>query len=287
MSKVWFITGSSRGLGLALTEAVLETGASVIATARKPSSLDHLIQKYGAKIFPVALDVTNNEQVLAAVKAGHEHFGRIDVVVNNAGYADTASIEDTPLDSYRAQFDTNYFGVVYVTRAVLPILRKQGSGYILNVSSVGGRVGTPGLAAYQSAKWAVGGFSTVLAAEVGPLGIKVTCLEPGGMNTDWAGSSMKVPPVSEPYQQTVGAFAAMIRKFNGQAPSSLEKIAGIILKLSELDEVPLRLMVGPDAVHFGGQAGEALKASDEKWKELSLSSAEQKEFGGLPGDVKI
>ncbi|CZR68600.1 probable Acetoin(diacetyl) reductase [Phialocephala subalpina] len=286
MSKVWFITGSSRGLGLAITEAVLQSGASVIATARNPSSLDHLVQKYGSKILPLALDVTNNDQVLAAVKAGHEHFGRIDVVVNNAGYADTVAIEDISLDSFHAQFNVNYFGVVYVTKAILPILRKQGSGYIINVSSAGGRMGTPGLAAYQSAKWAVGGFSTCLSQEVAPLGIKVTVMEPGGMNTDWAGSSMNVPSVSEPYQQTVGVFAEMIRKFAGQAPSSLEKIAGIVMKLAGLDEVPLRLLVGPDAVHFGGQAGENLKASDEKWKELSLSAADQ-EFTGLPSDVQV
>jgi len=286
MSKVWFITGSSRGLGLALAEAVLGTGASIIATARNPSSLDHLVQKYGDKVFPLPLDVTKNDQVLAAVNRGHERFGRIDVVVNNAGYADIAAVEDITLDSFHAQFETNYFGVVYVTKAVLPILRKQGSGYIINISSVGGRMGTPGLSAYQSAKWAVGGFSSVLAQEVGSLGIKVTVLEPGGMNTDWAGSSMSIPPVSEPYQQTVGAFADMIRKFAGQAPSSLEKIAGIVVKLSGMDDVPLRLMVGPDAVHFGSQAGETLKAEDEKWKELSLSAAEQ-EFTGLPRHVKV
>lgn len=286
MSKVWFITGSSRGLGLAITEAVLKSGASVIATARNPSSLEHLVDKHGSKILPLALDVTSIEQVLSAVKAGHEHFGHIDIVVNNAGYADTVAIEDISLDSFHAQFNVNYFGTVYVTKAVLPILRKQGAGYIINVSSVGGRMGTPGLAAYQSAKWAVGGFSTCLSQEVAPFGIKVTVLEPGGMNTDWAGSSMSIPPISEPYQQTVGMFAEMIRKFAGQAPSSLEKIAGIVLKLSDLGEVPLRLLVGPDAVHFGGQAGEALKTSDEKWKELSLSAAEQ-EFTGLPGDVKV
>ncbi|KAF8854780.1 NAD(P)-binding protein [Acephala macrosclerotiorum] len=219
---------------------------------------EHLVEKYGSKILPLTLDVTNNEQVLSAVKTGHEHFGRIDVVVNNAGYADTVAVEDISLESFHAQFGVNYFG----------------AGHIINISSVGGRMGTPGLAAYQSAKWAVGGFSTCLSQEVTPFGIKVTVIEPGGMNTDWAGSSMSIPPVK------------MIRKFAGQAPSSLEKIAEIAVKLSGLDEVPLRLLVGPDAVHFGGLAGQALKALDEKWKELSLSAAEQ-EFTGLPGDVKV
>jgi NAD(P)-dependent dehydrogenase (short-subunit alcohol dehydrogenase family) len=285
MSKVWFITGSSRGLGLAITEAVLESGDSVIATARNPSSLDHL-QKYGDKVLPLRLDVTKADQAAEAVKKGHEHFGRIDVVVNNAGYADTVAFEDMEPESFRSQFETNFMGTVHVTKAALPILRKQGSGHIMNVSSVGGRMGTPGMSAYQSAKWAVGGFSTVLAAEVGPLGIKVTVLEPGGMNTDWAGSSMKIPPVSEPYQQTVGAVAGMLRKFAGQAPSSLEKIAGVIIKLSDMDEVPLRLMLGQDAVLYGGQAGDNLKAEDKKWEELSLSVS-SREFTGLPVDVKV
>ncbi len=185
MSKVWFITGSSRGLGLAIAEAALETGASIIATARTPSQLEPLVKKYGAdKVLPIALDVTNNEQVLQAVTAGHDRFGRIDIVVNNAGYADVASIEDMTVESFRHQMDTNFTGVVYVTKAVLPILRKQGSGYILQVASLGSRVGSVGFGPYQSAKWAVAGFTTILAQEVAPFGIKVTSLEPGGMKTE-------------------------------------------------------------------------------------------------------
>lgn len=285
MSKVWFITGSSRGLGLAITEAVLESGGSVIATARNPSSLDHLEKKYGGKVLPVRLDVTKTDQVAEAVKQGHEHFGRIDIVVNNAGYADTVAFEDMDPSTFRSQFDTNFMGTVHVTKAVLPILREQGSGYIMNVSSLGGRMGTPGMSAYQSAKWAVGGFSSVLANEVAPLGIKVTVLEPGGMNTDWAGSSMKIPPISEPYQQTVGAIADMLKKYAGKSPTSTEKVAGVIIKLSTMDEVPLRLLLGSDAVHFGGQAGDTLKAEDKKWEELSLSVSD--DFTGLPDDVKV
>src|SRR6185437_3246266 len=145
----------------------------------------------------------------AAVAAGTAAFGRIDVVVNNAGYANLAAVEDITLDDFRAQVDANLFGVVNVTKAALPALRAQGAGHIIQVSSVGGRLATPGLSAYQAAKWAVGGFSEVLASEVGPLGIKVTVLEPGGMRTDWAGSSMRVPPISEPYQSTVGVVAGM------------------------------------------------------------------------------
>jgi NAD(P)-dependent dehydrogenase (short-subunit alcohol dehydrogenase family) len=273
MSNVWFITGTSRGLGLAIAEAALNSGASVIATARNPSQLDNLVSKYGAdKVLPLALDVANNDDVLRAVKAGHDKFGRIDIVVNNAGYADTAAVEDLTVEDFRAQIDANLLGVVYVTKAVLPILRKQGSGHIFQVSSLGGRVGTPGLSAYQSAKWAVGGFSTVLAQEVAPLGIKVTVLEPGGIRTDWAGSSMKIPPVSEPYKQTVGAVAEMLRSDAKMFPSLPEKIADIVLKLSEEKEPPLRLLIGPEAGDYAANAAKVIAESDEKWMWLTLSS---------------
>ena len=157
----------------------------------------------------MALDVTDPDAAAAAVAAGAGAFGRLDVVVNNAGYANLASVEDITLADFRAQVDANLFGVVNVTKAALPILREQGSGHIIQVSSIGGRLATAGLSAYQAAKWAVGGFSEVLAREVGPFGIKVTVLEPGGMQTDWAGSSMRVPPVSQPYQPTVGVMARM------------------------------------------------------------------------------
>ncbi|KAL2808447.1 hypothetical protein BJX63DRAFT_439406 [Aspergillus granulosus] len=274
MSKVWFITGSSRGLGLAIAEAALDSGASVIATARKPEQLDGLVQKYGSeRVLPLALDVTSYEQVIQAVKAGREKFDRIDFVVNNAGYANTASVEDMEIDDFRAQVDANLLGVVYVTKAVLPILRTQNSGHIFQISSLGGRVGSPGLSAYQCSKWAVGGFSTVLAQEIAPFDIKMTVLEPGGIRTDWAGSSMKVPPISEPYQSTVGAFVEYLRKANGTEPSLPPKIAQIILKLTTEPDPPLRLLIGPDAVGYAGKVAEALSASDAKWRELSITSA--------------
>lgn len=273
--KVWFVTGSSRGLGLAVAEAALNNGDSVIATARKPEQLASLVDKFGSdRVLPVTLDVTNNDEVIQAVKAGHEKFGQIDVVVNNAGYANTCSVEDIDINDFRAQVDANLFGVVYVSKAVIPILRQQKTGgHIFQVSSLGGRVGSPGLSAYQCSKWAVGGFSTVLAREVAPLGIKVTVLEPGGIRTDWAGSSMHVPPVSEPYQQTVGAFVEMLRSSTGSEPSIPSKIADIMIKLLDEKEPPLRLLIGPDAAEYGRQTGEALAASDAKWHELSISSA--------------
>ncbi|KAJ5288308.1 hypothetical protein PENANT_c210G07676 [Penicillium antarcticum] len=274
MAKIWFITGSSRGLGLAITEAALNNGDSVIATARKPEQLGHLVEKFGIeRVLPVALDVTDNDQVVQAVKSGFERFGRIDVVINNAGYANTAAVEDIDVEDFCAQVNANLMGVVYVSKAVLPILRQQKSGHIFQVSSLGGRIGAPGLSAYQCAKWAVGGFSTVLSQEVAPFGIKITVLEPGGIRTDWAGSSMQVPPVSEPYRGTVGAFAEYLRKSSGSEASIPSKIADIVLKLLDEKEPPLRLLVGPDAVDYAGKAAEALSASDKKWRELSISSA--------------
>ncbi|KAE8415011.1 hypothetical protein BDV36DRAFT_229163 [Aspergillus pseudocaelatus] len=273
MTRVWFITGCSRGLGLAIAEAALNAGDSVIATARRPEQLAGLAEKYGGeRVFVLALDVSDNDQVIKAVKAGHDRFGRIDIVVNNAGYANSVAIEDIDIDDFRAQVDANLFGVVYVSKAVIPILRQQKSGHIFQISSVGGRLGVPGLSAYQCAKWAVGGFSTVLAREVAPFGINVTVVEPGGMKTDWAGSSMQIPPVSEPYKSTVGYMADMRRENLGNEPSIPSKVANIILRLSNEEEPPLRLLIGPDAVEHAEKAAEVLATSDAKWRTLSVSS---------------
>ena len=272
MSKVWFVTGSSRGLGLAIVEAALQNGASVIATARKPEQLQHLQEKYGERVLILALNVANNDEVIKAVSTGHQKFGRIDVVVNNAGYGDIASVEDVNIDDFRAQIDTNFYGVVYVSKAVAPILRQQRSGHIFQISSVGGRINSPGLAAYQSAKFAVGGFSGSLSQELAPFGIKITVLEPGGIATDFAGSSMKIPPISEPYQETVGTFAAFVRTLTKAGASKPEKIAEIIIKLLDIEDVPAKLLIGPDAYKYATAAGEALLASDKKWKDLTSSS---------------
>ncbi|MFF2016933.1 SDR family NAD(P)-dependent oxidoreductase [Paenibacillus sp. NPDC058177] len=271
MSKpnVWFITGSSRGLGRSLTEVVLKKGDYVIATARNPQSLNDLVEQYGEQIHPLALDVSDEQAVSAAVEQAHQVFGRLDVVVNNAGYGDVAAVEDVTLDDFRAQIDTNFYGVVYVSKAVVPILRKQGSGHIIQISSVGGRIATMGLAAYQSAKWAVGGFSEVLAQEVAPFGIKVTVIEPGGMRTDWAGSSMTIPPISQPYEQTIGALATMLQEHSGQFGSEPEKFAEVISELALLPEAPLRLLLGQDAVDNADAAQQARAATDAKWRQVS------------------
>ncbi|MEU8949265.1 SDR family NAD(P)-dependent oxidoreductase [Streptomyces sp. NPDC048489] len=273
MSKVWFVTGSSRGLGRAIVEAALEAGDRVVATARKPAQLDDLVVRHGDRILPLALDVARGDDVRRAVREGLDAFGRYDVVVNNAGYGDIASVEDVTPEAFRAQIDTNFYGVVQVTKAVLPVLREQGAGHIFQVSSVGGRVGSAGLSAYQSAKWAVGGFSTVLAQEVAPLGIQVTVLEPGGMRTDWAGSSMTIPPVSEPYRQTVGGFADMIRSSaaSGSAESDPVKVARVVRDLAGRQDAPVRIVLGAQAYGIAQAAARAIAESDEKWREVSES----------------
>jgi NAD(P)-dependent dehydrogenase (short-subunit alcohol dehydrogenase family) len=273
MSKVFLLTGSSRGLGRQIAEAALADGHRLIATARRPEALADLADRYGRQVLPVALDVTDPDAANAAVAVGVEAFGRIDVVVNNAGYANLASVEDISLSDFREQFDTNLFGVVNVTKAVLEVLRGQGGGHIIQVSSIGGRLATAGLSAYQAAKWAVGGFSEVLAREVGPLGIKVTVLEPGGMQTDWAGSSMRVPPVSEPYRPTVGVMAAL--HHDGGSPPALgdpAKVARVVLAVADMDEPPLRLILGSEAYAYAMAAAAARAQSDAAWHDLTIST---------------
>jgi NAD(P)-dependent dehydrogenase (short-subunit alcohol dehydrogenase family) len=272
-SQVFFLTGSSRGLGRQIAEAALAAGHRLIATARRPGSLADLADRYGSQILPLPLDVTDAAAAEAAVAAGTEAFGRIDVVVNNAGYANLGAVEDITLDDFRAQVDANLFGVVNVTKAALPVLRAQGGGHLIQVSSIGGRLATPGLSAYQAAKWAVGGFSEVLAREVGPLGIKVTVLEPGGMRTDWAGSSMEVPPISEPYRQTVGAMARVHHDLGSD--SSLgdpAKVAQVVLKVSGMDSPPLRLILGSEAYAYATAAATARAESDAAWHDLTVST---------------
>jgi len=251
---------------------VLSAGHQLVATARRLPPLAGLAAQYPGQVLPVALDVADPAAAESAVRAAVEHFGRLDVVVNNAGYADVASIEDVTLDDFRAQIDTNFYGVVNVTKAAVPVLRAQGSGHIIQISSVGGRIASVGLAAYQSAKWAVEGFSSVLAQEVAPFGIKVTIIEPGGLRTDWAGSSMTIPPVSDPYQPTVGARVRMMEEHSGQQAGDPAKAARVIMQIAEIDDPPLRLLLGSDAVRYAGAADQARIESDAKWRALSEST---------------
>ncbi|RYE43144.1 MAG: SDR family NAD(P)-dependent oxidoreductase [Hyphomicrobiales bacterium] len=269
--STWFLTGSSRGLGRSIAEAVLAAGDNLVATARTTDSLDDLVELYNDRIYPLTLDVTDSVAVREAVESAVEHFGRIDVVVNNAGYADVASIEDVTDGAFRSQVDVNFFGVVNVTRAVLPVMRAQGAGHIIQISSVGGRVGGPGLGAYQSAKWAVGGFSEVLAKEVAGFGIHVTVAEPGSMRTNWAGSSMATPPVSASYSGVIRPVIDRLRKSDGNQPGDPARIAQILRDIVEAEQPPVRLLLGRDAVRVGAIAAETLADSDAKWREVSES----------------
>jgi NAD(P)-dependent dehydrogenase (short-subunit alcohol dehydrogenase family) len=272
-ARVWFITGSSRGLGRAIALAALEAGDRVVATARKPADLDDVAKRYGQRVKPVALDVTDPEQAARAVKSAVEAFQRIDVLVNNAGYANTDSAEDMPLDELRNQIDTNFYGVVHVTRAVLPVMRAQRSGRILQISSIGGRRGgTPGLSAYQAAKFAVAGFSEVVINEVAPLGIQVTIVEPGGFATDWAGSSMKIHPAKPDYQATVGEVAKRLRGDPGGARGVPEKAAKALLALASMPKQPRRLLLGTDAYVLARATALDLMASDDANRKLSAST---------------
>jgi NAD(P)-dependent dehydrogenase (short-subunit alcohol dehydrogenase family) len=222
-------------------------------------------------VLAVPLDVANYAQAQTAVAAGVDRFGRLDVIVNNAGYANLAGIEDIDIDDFRAQIETNLFGVVNVTKAALPQLRRQGGGHIIQVSSVGGRLATAGLGAYQSAKWAVGGFSSVLSKEVAGLGIRVTVLEPGGMQTDWAGSSMHVAPVSEPYRNTVGEMARL-HNSDQIALGDPVKVAQVVLDIAAMDAPPLRLILGSDAFAYATAAARSQAESDEQWQAVSAST---------------
>ena len=277
MSKVWLITGTSRGLGRELAKAVLVAGHRLVATARKPEDLSDFVAQYGDRVRAVALDVTDAAAARAAVAAATSAFGLLDVVVNNAGYANVNSVEDMAEDDFRAQIETNFFGVVNVTRAALPVLRAQRDGHFIQISSIGGRRASVGISAYQSAKFAVEGFSEALSNEVGPLGIRVTIVEPGGFRTDWAGSSMRIDQIREEYQATVGSFAEAFRKNANAARGDPAKAAQAVLRIASEKEPPLRLLLGSDAVFLAGVVASARMAEDAKWKALSVST----DFDGL------
>ena len=272
MAQTWLITGSSRGLGRALAEAVLAEGHRLVATARKPEQLTDLVERYGDKVRAVALDVTNEAAARAAVKTAIDAFGRLDVVVNNAGYGDLSPIEDTSLEDFRAQIETNLFGVINVTKAALPVLRQQGSGHIIQLASVGGRVGPIGRGAYAAAKFGVEGFSEVLAKEAGPLGVKVTIVEPGGFRTDFAGASTSIHDGNPAYAATVGAVARFQREYDGVQPGDPAKAAHAIIKIAGLAEPPLRLPLGSDAVRAVDEAERGRLQADKKWRRLSMST---------------
>jgi NAD(P)-dependent dehydrogenase (short-subunit alcohol dehydrogenase family) len=272
MSKVWLITGASRGLGRAFTEAVLKAGDRVVAAARNPKQLAEFESEYGENIRSVPLDVTNEDQAMAAFGAAIANFGGLDVLVNNAGYGYVCPVEDTSLADFRAQIETNLFGVIIMTKAVLPYFRERRAGHIIQITSIAGRVGPAGRAPYAAAKFGVEGFSESLSKEVAPLGVKVTIIEPGGFRTDFAGSSTELREGRPEYDSTVGASVRFQRNYNGKQPGDPAKAAAVLLHVASLSDPPLRLLLGSDSYAAAEKSALERLESDGRWKDLSFST---------------
>lgn len=272
MSNVWLITGSGSGLGRAIANAALEAGHRVIATARDVEQLRDLPAHFGDRVRQVALDVTDEAQGQAAVRAAVESFGRLDVLVNNAGYGDRRPFEQVPSDEFRRLVDTVFFGVVYMTRAALPVMRRQRRGHVIQISSLGGRTAWPGNAAYYAAKWAVGGFTESVALEAAPFGVTVTALEPGALRTNWGtrahAGQEAVPP---DYEASVGATLRQLAGYWGNEPGDPAKVAQLLLRLVEVDRLPPHILLGSDAIRLARQAEEARAVDADRWRAVSAS----------------
>ena len=274
-SRVWLITGTSTGFGRALAEAVLASGDRLIATARKLEAIADLEQHFSGQVKVVPLDVTDAEQAKAAVKAATETFGRLDVAVNNAGYGLLGAIEELSDEDIRAQFETNVFGLLNVTRAALPYFRQQKSGHFINFSSVGGQVGTPGFGIYAATKFAVEGLSESLSKEVAPLGIKVTIIEPGAFRTDWAGRSMIAAEPIDDYATSVGKIRQIVANLNGTQPGDPKLAARAIIRIVETENPPLRLPLGADSLASIRRKLESQQAELNLWESIAVSTAFQ------------
>jgi len=273
MPQVWFITGSSRGFGRALVQAVLDAGDLVVATARRPEQLAEFTQQHGDRVLPLALDVTDEAAVRDTVSAATERFSRLDVVVNNAGYANVAPIETGDEEDFRTQFETNFWGVYNVSKAVIPQLRAQGGGTIVQFSSVGGRVGgSPGIASYQAAKFAVDGFSRVLAVETAPFGVRVMVVEPSGFATDWAGSSMTIYEVPADYDATIGAMHRRMRANPAGPAGDPLRAAEIIVQAVKRGDPPSHLLLGVTAVEMALDYSRRQRAEATAWESVSRSA---------------
>ena len=273
MTKVWLITGSGNGLGRDIAEAALAAGATVVAGARRMEELAPLAAQYGERVKPVKLEVRDETAAKAAVQLAVDTFGRLDVLVNNAGYGQFAPFEQMSAEDFQAIVNTCFYGVVYTTRAAVPVMRKQQGGHIFQVSSVGGRLAVPGNSPYHAAKAAVGSFSDSLAMEVAPFGVKVCTLEPGGIRTNWARRAVhNAPDLLPEYESTVGSFLKMLRGLEGHLEGDPRKIADVIVQLANSDDVPMRLILGVDAEKRVQQAEAARAAEADKWRQLTVST---------------
>ncbi|TYP86591.1 SDR family oxidoreductase [Blastococcus xanthinilyticus] len=271
MPKTWFITGASRGFGREWSIAALERGDTVAATARDTAGLADLVQQFGDKVLPIRLDVDDRDAVVAAVQQAHEHFGALDVVVNNAGYGQFGMVEEISEAEARAQFDTNVFGALFVTQAALPYLRAQGSGHILQVSSIGGISAFPNIGIYNASKWALEGFSQSLAAEVADFGINVTIIEPGAYSTDWSGSSARHATPNPAYDD-FRVQAAEARKARAGNPGDPLATREAVLQLVDAKNPPLRIFLGDGPLAIATRDYDSRLAEWRAWEPLSKAA---------------
>jgi NAD(P)-dependent dehydrogenase (short-subunit alcohol dehydrogenase family) len=269
--KVWFITGTSKGFGHVWAEAALERGDQVAATARDTDGVRDLVERYGESVLPIELDVTDKGAVDAAVEQAHEHFGRLDVVINNAGYGLFGTIEEVSEEQARAQIETNLFGALWVTKAALPYLREQGSGHIIQVSSIGGVHAFPTVGLYHASKWGLEGFSQALAGEVKDMGIHVTLVEPGGYSTDWGGSSAvraeRLSAYEEVWKKREEMFSSASR-----SRGVPEATGPSILEVVDAEEPPLRIFFGAAPLQMIRPEYAQRLATWEAWDEVSKAA---------------
>ena len=271
--RVWFITGSSTGFGRVLAEILLKRGERVAVTARNPDQIQDLVAAYKDTGLALALDVTEPQQIAAAVADAERFFGRIDVLVNNAGYGYLASVEEGEEDEVRAMFETNFFGLVAVTKAVLPGMRARRTGHVVNISSIGGLVANPSVGYYAATKFAVEGLSEALAKEVEPLGIRVTAIEPGPFRTDWAGRSLKLAKTSIPdYVDTAGARSQQIAGRSGKQPGDPVRAAEAIITIVEAERPPRNLFLGKIALDMAREKLSYFSETLDQWETLSLET---------------
>lgn len=273
-TKVWLITGSSSGFGRALAEAVLRHGDYLVATARKPEQLNDLVEQYPDTTQAVRLDVTEPESIDEAIATAKDAFGRIDVVVNNAGYGLLGGIEEVSDTEVRHQFETNLFGALNVIRAVLPQLRQQQSGHILNVSSVGGFCGFAGFGIYNGTKFALEGISEALALEVAPFNVNVTIVEPGSFRTDWAGRSLnRAENIIDDYAETSGETRSWMNEENGTQQGDPAKAAEAMIEVVYSENPPQRLVLGADALEIICKKLDNVTQELDKWEQTTVDTA--------------
>jgi NAD(P)-dependent dehydrogenase (short-subunit alcohol dehydrogenase family) len=269
LTKTWFITGASKGFGREWAEAALERGDHVATTARRLETLDELVDAYGETVLPIQLDVTDRDADFDAVKRAAGHFGALDVVVNNAGYGHFGMVEELTEDEVRAQMETNFFGALWVTQAALPIMREQGSGHIVQVSSIGGISAFPTVGAYHASKWAVEGFSQSLAQEVAGFGINVTLIEPGGFSTDWSGPSATRSEENPAYAEVREAAK---RRPSASDPGDPTATRGAVLKVVDAEEPPLRVFFGKMPLEIATRDYESRLATWNEWQPVALEA---------------